>query len=99
MDQLFSKARRVQPAWLTKGVDSGVSMSKTNQRESKRMNGFDQIQAMKQALYEELADVLGNYSVHVGAGLCEEDVVGVIEEVKFDYQIKMADLSTKEGDI
>ena len=58
------------------------------------MNGFNQIQAMKQALYEELTDVLDNHRVHVGAGLCETDVVGVIEKVKFDYQIEMAGIST-----
>jgi hypothetical protein len=49
------------------------------------MNAFEQIRQMKQDLYEELTNVLDNHRVHIGEGMLESDVIGIIELVKFDY--------------
>lgn len=53
------------------------------------MNAFQQIQEMKQDLYNDLSVVLENYRVDIGRGLLNSDVVGVIEQLKFDYQQEM----------
>jgi hypothetical protein len=56
------------------------------------MTQFEQIQKMKQSLHDALVDVLHNHKVHIGVGLLETDVIGVIEKVKFDYMLE----STRE---
>lgn len=50
---------------------------------------FDQMQRMKESLYSDLAAALDNHKVHIGGGLCETDVVGIIEKVKHDYMVEM----------
>jgi len=51
------------------------------------MTQFEQIQKMKQSLHDALVDVLHAHKVHIGIGLLETDVIGVIEKVKFDYML------------
>ena len=53
------------------------------------MVNFEQMQRMKQALFEDLRDVIDKHRVHVGAGLCETDVIGIIEKVKLVYNDEM----------
>ena len=49
------------------------------------MTSFDQMQAMKQSLFDDLNEALNRHKVHIGHGLCEVDVIGIIEKVKLDY--------------
>lgn len=49
------------------------------------MTPFEQLQRMKESLYRDLLEVLDKHRTHIGVGLLETDVVGVIEKVKFDY--------------
>jgi len=49
------------------------------------MTSFEQMQAMKQSLFDNLNEALDRHKVHVGHGLCESDVIGIIEKVKLDY--------------
>lgn len=51
------------------------------------MTNFEQIQNMKESLYHDLADVIDKHRVHIGAGLMQTDVIGVIEMVKLEYFI------------
>ena len=53
------------------------------------MNSFKQMQEMKQRLFEDLTDVVNNHKVHIGEGLCETDVIGIIEKVKLNYNDEM----------
>lgn len=53
------------------------------------MTSFEQMQAMKQSLYEDLRAALDKARVHVGHGLCETDVLGIIEKVKLTYEREM----------
>lgn len=54
------------------------------------MTSFEQMQLMKEDLYRDLVAALDKQRVHVGHGLCETDVIGVIEKVKFDYMFDSA---------
>lgn len=56
------------------------------------MTSFEQMQEMKQSLFDDLSEVLGAHKVHVGHGLCETDVIGIIEKVKLDYVAEMNDV-------
>lgn len=53
------------------------------------MNSFEQMIEMKQSLFNDLRDVLDKHKVHIGAGLCETDVIGIIEKVKLEYNEEM----------
>lgn len=55
------------------------------------MTSFEQMQAMKQSLLDDLMDAVDRARVHVGHGLCETDVIGVIEKVKIIYVKDMDD--------
>lgn len=55
------------------------------------MTNFEQIQEMKQNLYSDLTDVVNKHRVHIGIGLCETDVIGIIEKVKLDYNKEVND--------
>ena len=46
---------------------------------------LQQINKMKQALYDDLNKALDMQKTHIGESLSETDVIGVIEKVKFDY--------------
>lgn len=55
------------------------------------MTSFDQMQKMKQALFDDLNETLKRHKIHVGHALCETDVIGIIEKVKLDYAAEMND--------
>lgn len=55
------------------------------------MTSFEQMQKMKQDLFNDLRDVLDKHRVHIGSGLCETDVIGIIEKVKLEYNNEMND--------
>jgi hypothetical protein len=53
------------------------------------MTNFEQMQEMKENLFRDLSDVVNRHKVHIGAGLCETDVIGIIEKVKLNYNDEM----------
>ncbi len=57
------------------------------------MTAFEQINGMKQDLFNDLNDTLDKHRVHIGTGLLETDVVGIPEKVKFNY---MYDISREQ---
>ena len=57
--------------------------------EGEKMTSFEQMQKMKQNLFNDLTEVVNKHKVHVGAALCETDVIGIIEKVKLDYHEEM----------
>jgi hypothetical protein len=59
------------------------------------MTSFEQMQEMKQNLFNDLREVLDRHKVHVGVGLCETDVIGIIEKVKLDYHNEMNNSNTQ----
>ncbi|MEE9459654.1 MAG: hypothetical protein V3V84_07825 [Candidatus Bathyarchaeia archaeon] len=59
------------------------------------MTAFDQMQEMKEDLFNDLNKTLDKHRVHVGAGLLETDVVGILEKVKFDYMYENNEADTQ----
>ena len=49
------------------------------------MNHFEQIYAMKQALTDDLRDVINNHMTDIGGSMTEGDVIGILEQVKLEY--------------
>jgi len=58
------------------------------------MANFEQMYDMKVKLYDNLSDAIDISRVHIGEGLTDTDVIGVIERVKLDYYFNL-----KAGDL